>query len=64
MKVFVVMGNDYPDSVFSTQDAAEAYVEKKRAADPERQRLYGGMMIYWRWYSFDLDPALPAVAGK
>ena len=31
MKVYVVMGNDDPDCVFSTEKAAEAYCDRRRA---------------------------------
>lgn len=59
MKVFVVMGNDYPDAVFTSNEAAEAYCCAKRSDDVLAQPK-GGMMhgsvprIYWRVYAFDL----------
>jgi hypothetical protein len=30
MQVYVVMGNDLPDAVFSTKDAADDYVAKRK----------------------------------
>lgn len=54
MKVFVVMGNDFPESVFETEAAAEKYVEQKKAADPEHRKQYGGPRIYWRTYEFEV----------
>lgn len=45
-KVFVVMGNDYPDAVFDTEAAAEAYCAKQR---PHNDR------IYWRVYEFEVQ---------
>lgn len=51
-KVFVVMGNDFPDAAFSTEAAANAYVERKKAEPrPEGSRS----RIYWRAYDFVLD---------
>lgn len=53
MKVFVVMGNDFPDSVFDSEDAAEAACDSKRA---ERERSpTGHRAIYWRIYEFTLN---------
>jgi hypothetical protein len=33
MQVYVVMGNDLPDAVFSTKDAADDYVAKRKLED-------------------------------
>lgn len=49
MKVYVVMGNDFPDCVFSTEAAAEAYCESKKA-----ERREGYRRIYWRVYEFEV----------
>lgn len=52
--VFVVMGNDYPHSVWSDGPAAEAYCKGKMDAqkcDP----LYLSPRIYWRVYPFEVD---------
>ena len=54
MKVYVIMGNDYPDAVFRRKDEAEAYVEKKKKEDEIQQRQGHGR-IYWRVYDFDLQ---------
>jgi hypothetical protein len=54
MKVYVIMGNDYPDAVFRRKDEAEAYVELKKKQDEEQQRQGHGR-IYWRVYDFDLQ---------
>lgn len=54
-EVHVVMGNDYPDSVFSTAEAAEKYCAERRAADKKRNNLEGKRFyptVYWRVYSF------------
>ncbi len=54
MKVYVVMSNDFPDSVFKNEADAEAYCDSKNKA-PDNQREYGGRRIYWRVYGFALD---------
>lgn len=58
MQVFVVMGNDYPDSVFLEEKAAERYCEEKRNSPEEkrhRERWSGtSVRIYWRVYKFEL----------
>lgn len=46
MKVFVVMGNDFPDSVWDTEEAAEKYCEAQRNDKNYSPR------IYWRVYEF------------
>ena len=50
MKVYVIMGNDYPGAVFSTKEAAEKFVaeRKKKCKD-------GLTPIYWRSYEFEMD---------
>jgi hypothetical protein len=42
-KVYVVMGNDFPDAIFSTQAGAEQYCEKKKS---ENKHIY--------WLEFEL----------
>lgn len=49
-RVFVVMGNDFPDAVFSEEAVAEAFCKMRRAVP--------GSRIYWRVYDFELDGAL------
>ena len=53
MKVWVVMGNDYPESVFASEAAAKEYVEQKKAA-PDYLGKYGDPRIYWNVYEFPL----------
>src|SRR5438309_1423043 len=55
MKVFVIMGNDYPAAVFSTEAAASAYVEMKKHEDPHYGMKYTSPRIYWRFYEFEID---------
>lgn len=54
MKVYVVMGNDYPDSVFNTEEAAEAYCQKRKNEPGNKHDLGNSYRIYWRVYEFDL----------
>ncbi|TDR34709.1 hypothetical protein [Aquamicrobium defluvii] len=57
MKVFVVMGNDFPAAVFTTEQAAQLCCEEESAKNEKRKRDgYGA--IYWRVYSFDLQGEL------
>jgi len=49
--VFVVMGNDHPAAVFSTEAAAEEFCAAKKHD--------GNTRIYWRVYEFTLDVLLP-----
>ena len=52
-KVYVIMGNDYPSAVTSTEELAVKLVEKFEAAIPE---LYGRhAYVYYRYYEFILD---------
>lgn len=53
MKVFVVMGNDFPDSVWSTQELADKAIEQNEEAD-KVARPYGPG-IHWRSYEFNAD---------
>lgn len=53
MKVYVIMGNDYPDAAFRTEEAAEEYVADKIKKQNERKRI--GPKIHWRWYEFELS---------
>jgi len=52
--VYVVMGNDFPDSVFSTQQLAEAYIADKIVLEKTRRHDMHPR-IYWRVYPFEID---------
>lgn len=52
MKVWVIMGNDFPDAVFSSEKAADKHVEKMKAETDKRPG--GTPRIYWRSYEFTL----------
>lgn len=49
MKVFVVMGNDFPDCVFDDSDKADEYIKTKKDDDQKEFRR-----IYWRSYEFEV----------
>lgn len=50
MEVYVVMGNDFPDSVFTNEKDAEIYCQKRQDENkPDNTK------IYWRVYAFKLD---------
>jgi hypothetical protein len=57
VRVFVVMGNDYPDSVFASEADAEAYIQQKKDEPGNRHEHGGGYRIYWRAYEFELREA-------
>ena len=50
-KVYVVMGNDFPEKVFAYRDDAVAFVAKKQEAQKE-ERYH---RVHWRFYEFALD---------
>jgi hypothetical protein len=51
MKVFVIMGNDFPDCVFASEEAAEKFIEQKKA---EYDKSALRPRIYWRFYEFEV----------
>lgn len=53
MKVWVVMGNDYPNAVFDTEKAANTYCAVKKE-EPASNHASGGIRIYWRSYAFEV----------
>ncbi len=46
MKVFVVMGNDFPEAVYAVKAQAQEFCD----AQPKDTQL----RIYWRIYEFDV----------
>lgn len=54
MKVWVIMGNDFPDAVRLTKAEADAYVAEKQAEDAASRPAGYAARIYWRAYEFDL----------
>lgn len=53
MMVYVVMGNDYPQAVFKTLEAAEARCAEMRKRGPHNPS--GSCRIHWRTYDFKLE---------
>ena len=53
MKVWVVMGNDYPDAVFDSHKGAMAHIES-RAQEDSKFAKEMRPKIYWRAYEFEL----------
>lgn len=53
MKVWVVMGNDFPNAVFSSEAAADEYCARKKAEPPVHHGNF--RRIYWRTYEFELQ---------
>lgn len=57
IRVYVVMGNDYPEAVFSNEAAADKFIEKKRAEDRREDRPWPNSLaprIYWRHYEYEV----------
>lgn len=66
MKVYVVMGNDYPSAVFADEGDAKAACQRlmdeqreKHEAEDKRfgKKTHYTPRIFWRHYGFDLQPA-------
>jgi hypothetical protein len=55
-KVYVVMGNDFPSSVWSTEALAEKEVERQKRDDfRNNTNRYPSPRIHWRVNEFVLD---------
>jgi len=57
MKVWVVMGNDFPETVLDSADGAFSFVkEQKRLGNIEAEKKsWNRPTIYWRFYEFELQ---------
>jgi hypothetical protein len=55
MKVYVVMGNDFPAAVFSTLEKSEIFCDEKRKEDKMRKDQGLGPPVYWRVYEFEME---------
>jgi len=53
MKVYVVMSNDFPDSVFMNRRKADAYVKKWKKIKALKFRDF--QRIYWQVYEFEVQ---------
>lgn len=55
MKVWVIMGNDYPDAVRLTEVSANKYIEQKKKQELSEQCAGYKAHIYWRAYEFEAE---------
>lgn len=58
MKVYVLMGNDFPDAVFTSERRANEVAEERRAIEPGFKYSTGQIRaprIYWCLDEFELD---------
>lgn len=53
--VFVIMGNDFPDRVYTDEAEADAYVTRKNAEDKAE---YPHRRVFWRVYAEALNPSV------
>lgn len=53
-RVFVVMGNDYPHSVYGDQEAADTYCAERMAAQKVGKPTWETPQIHYRVYPFDV----------
>lgn len=61
LTVHLVMGNDHPDAIFSSEELAERHMERMKAKDADEKakgQLRGN--IYWRAYDYVVDEKAPA----
>jgi hypothetical protein len=54
-RLYVIMGNDFPDGVCSTEDKAKKVVERLKAKEAEEYPNRRAMRIHWRYYDFEVD---------
>lgn len=55
-RAFVVMGNDYPAGIGTTEAAATKVMERCKKNHDERAKSMGRTpMVYWRLYEFPLE---------
>lgn len=63
MKVYVVMGNDFPECVFDNEASAKAFCD--RATDENKKAIAASSgivshsRIHWRYYEFELRSKMP-----
>lgn len=57
MKVYVVIRNDYPECVFSTEEAADRFVDEQEVILRSNP---GTPWVHWRHYEFEVDAKAPA----
>ena len=57
MTMYVVMGNDFPQCVFTDPQKADDYCALKNAEDRKRREKERGRIIYWRAYEVQWEDA-------
>jgi hypothetical protein len=55
MKVWLVMANDAPDSVFGDKENADAFAHCMDVAERKRVKIGYPPRIYWRVYEFTVQ---------
>ena len=55
MKVYVLMGNDYPAAVFDNEAYGESIVSKLKEKEAAIRKQHIAPSIYWRLYDFELN---------
>lgn len=63
MTVYVIMSNDYPDSVFGNRAEADAYCILKTSANINAMIKREERKVYWRVYPFEVQGAAPSAAS-
>lgn len=58
-RVWVIMGNDFPECAFDSEAKADAFIEAKKEeqrleAEKNKQSGYG-RRIYWRHYEYEVQ---------
>jgi hypothetical protein len=53
--VWVVMGNDYPDSVWTSEEAANARIAREKAEDLKKWPQLAGQGLFWRVFEFEVQ---------
>lgn len=59
MKVWVIMGNDYPTAVFDNERAAKQYCKTQTKVNNRDMERGDSRKIYWRAYEFDVTTKRP-----
>lgn len=63
MTVYVVAGNDYPDSVFGNRTEADAYCVRQTETNVRDMKTGCARKIYWRVYPFEVQGASPSTTS-
>lgn len=55
MKLYVIMGNDFPSGVMDDEAKAAAFCTNRMDAQRDPQHPHVSPRIYWRYYEFELN---------